>query len=164
MNESRWGRHPIFDGLGSPQLHERQAVWRGSKSLSIEPQSFREQDLLKALFVVQAEFHPEPRGVHQEMLRECECAFDIKVALGRGTQFHLCEGDLPTQLVALAFIGLPVDRSFVKEGLIDPIETLSLLGDRCLQTGSETSGVALSPVPCIEHNGVEQAHVARLRL
>lgn len=62
------------------------------------------------------------------MLSESQQALDVELVFRRLAQLHLGEGELLTQLVALPLVSLPINRSFVKERVLDPIEALSLLG------------------------------------
>jgi hypothetical protein len=77
-------------------LLESQARYGGSKFLPIKAKPFRKQGLLKLLLLVEPEFHSEPRGIRQHMLRECQDALDVELTENRLTEFHLRECQLRT--------------------------------------------------------------------
>jgi hypothetical protein len=74
-----WGRQIFIDLFTSRQVLEKRRSYRGStKSISVERDSFREEQLLQSLFVVERRLHPQVRGTRQNALRKRQDAFHVK--------------------------------------------------------------------------------------
>ncbi len=150
----RWGRHSRFWSAVSVQLLESQAGCGGSKFLSVKPQSFRKQDLLKPLFLNEIEFHPKARGVRDDVLGEGQDTVDVELIEDRVIQLDLSESQLFAKLVPLALIGLSVNRTLMQECFIDTVETLPLLADNVLQVSPQRFDLVLPVLPHVQDDRV----------
>lgn len=109
----RWGRHSKFRSAVSVQLLESQAGCGGSKFLSVKPQPFRKQSLLKPLFLNEIEFDPKARGVRDDVLGKGQDTVDVELIEDRVIQLDLSKRQLFAKLVPLALIGLSVNRTLM---------------------------------------------------
>jgi hypothetical protein len=73
------GRQTWFRLTIPRRLFESQAGYGGSTSLPVKPQALRKQNLLKPLFLVETEFHPEPRRVRQHVFGEGQHAVYVEL-------------------------------------------------------------------------------------
>ena len=88
--ESRWdSSKTIFGAFRSRQLLERQATYGGSKFLPVETKALRKQHLLKPLFLVETEFHPEAPSVRKHVLGEGQHSVYIKLLRDHVAKFNL---------------------------------------------------------------------------
>src|SRR5690349_7600766 len=98
------------------------------------------------------------------MFGKGEHAFYVELGLDGVAQLHLGEGELLPHPITLALVGLPVDRTFVDERLIESIDPLSLLADGRLETAPKLASLTLTLLPDIENQFPEQAHVSSIWL
>jgi hypothetical protein len=111
-------------------LRRRQVVekWRrcgGSiESISVVRDSFREEQLLQPLLVVERRLDPQVRGARQNAFCEGQDALYVEFIDGFGVVIDLGERQLLAEPVALPFVALRVDALHEQERLVQAIELL----------------------------------------
>lgn len=136
------GRHPIRRGdgegcsnwrtFGPPLLFppaerplpvESRSSWRGSNyRISVEPDSFGEEQLLQLLARRKRRLNPDVRRSRQHAFREREDPFHVQLVEFRGVLRHLGERHLLTESVSLTLVCVAIDPLLEEEGIVELVE------------------------------------------
>jgi hypothetical protein len=126
-------------------------------------QTFREEERLESLALVQVGFQPHAGGVQGDSLGEGQDGLYVQLVGPLAVLVHLGQGEGFVQLVLLVLVGLLVDRLLVDEGFQKLILATLQLGDLALGGLPLGFDVLLPGVPDVEDDPSEEGQELRAR-